>query len=390
MSDSKWLCLYKHAGLSLSRLWHRFQSSQSSFKVRFVGDKVSFKIFSAPFNMENQKMHLRHVMLHCFKKGNSAKDTADEICTVYGSGTTTIRTVRNWFKKFRAGNFELKDEDRSGRPATTDTDIIKTVLTENPRYSVREIVDATNIPKTTVHKHLIKMGYANRYEVWVPHLLTETGLMNRVSTCDLLLQRHERDPFLKRLVTGDETWILYQNVHRKRTWSEENRPSTVAKPGLHPKKVLLCIWWDWKGVCYYELLPQGDTINADKYCNQLDQLKAAIAEKRPELANRRGVVFHHDNARPHVALAVRQKLLQFDWDVLPHPPYSPDLAPSDYYLFLSLKNSLRGKSFKSISEIKTHLDEYFTSKLQQFWKEGIMRLPERWKKVIEQNGSYIT
>ncbi|KAL6418228.1 hypothetical protein ACFW04_012254 [Cataglyphis niger] len=286
----------------------------------------------------------------------------------------TIRTVRNWFKKFRAGNFELKDKDRSGRPATTDADLIKTVLTENPRYSVREIVDATNIPKTTVHKHLIKIGYANRYEVWVPHLLTETDLMNRVSTCDLLLQRHERNPFLKSLVTRDETWILYQNVHRKRTWSKENRPSTVAKPGLHPKK----------------LLPQGETINADKYCNQLDQLKAAIAEKQPELANRRGVVFHHDNARPHVALVVRQKLLQFDWDVLPHPPYSPDLAPSDYYLFLSLKNSLRGKSFKSISEIKTHLDEYFASKPQQFWKEGIMRLPERWKKVIEQNGSYIT
>ncbi|KOX75206.1 Histone-lysine N-methyltransferase SETMAR [Melipona quadrifasciata] len=84
-----------------------------------------------------------------------------------------------------------------------------------------------------------------------------------------------------------------------------------------------------------------------------------VAEKRAELANRRGVVFHHDYARPHVVLAVRQKLLQFDWDVLPHPPYSPDLAPSDYYLFLSLKNSLRGKSFKCISEIKTHLDEYF-------------------------------
>ncbi|KOX73443.1 Histone-lysine N-methyltransferase SETMAR [Melipona quadrifasciata] len=91
-----------------------------------------------------------------------------QIFTVYGSGTTTIRTVGNWFKKFRAGNFELKDEDRSGRPATTDTDIIKTVLTENPRYSVREMEDATNIPKTTVHEHLIKIGYANRYEVWVP------------------------------------------------------------------------------------------------------------------------------------------------------------------------------------------------------------------------------
>ncbi|CAK9817752.1 Mariner Mos1 transposase [Anthophora plagiata] len=129
--------------------------------------------------------------------------------------------------------------------------------------------------------------------------------MNRVSTCDLLLQRHEKDPFLKRLVTGDETWILYQNVHRKRTWSKDNRPSTVAKPGLHPKKVLLSIWWDWKGVIYYELLPQGETIDSAKYCNQLDQLKATIAEKPPELSNQRGVGFHYDNARQHVALDVR-------------------------------------------------------------------------------------
>ncbi|KOX74148.1 Histone-lysine N-methyltransferase SETMAR [Melipona quadrifasciata] len=72
--------------------------------------------------MESQKMHLRHVMLHCFKKGNSAKDTADEIFTVYKSGTTTIRTVHNWFKKFRADNFELKDEDRSGRSDTINAD----------------------------------------------------------------------------------------------------------------------------------------------------------------------------------------------------------------------------------------------------------------------------
>ncbi|CAK9813771.1 Histone-lysine N-methyltransferase SETMAR [Anthophora plagiata] len=118
--------------------------------------------FSTPFNMDSQRKHLRHVMLHYFKKGNSAKDTADEICTVYGSGATTITTVRNWFKRFRAGNFELKDKGRSGRPATTDTDLIKAMLAKNPRDRVREIVDASNIPRTT------------------------TNLMNRVSTCDLL------------------------------------------------------------------------------------------------------------------------------------------------------------------------------------------------------------
>ncbi|CAK9804047.1 Histone-lysine N-methyltransferase SETMAR [Anthophora plagiata] len=72
----------------------------------------------------------------CFKKGNSAKDTADEICTVYGSGATTITTVRNWFKRFRAGNFELKDEDRSGRPVTTDT----RTLSRSCSLKIRDIV----------------------------------------------------------------------------------------------------------------------------------------------------------------------------------------------------------------------------------------------------------
>ena len=67
------------------------------------------------------------------------------------------------------------------------------------------------------------------------------------------------------------------------------------------------------------------------YIEQLTKLNNAIEEKRPELTNRKGVVFHHDNARPHTFLITRQKLLELDWDVLPHPSYSPDLAPFDLY-----------------------------------------------------------
>ncbi|CAK9809343.1 Histone-lysine N-methyltransferase SETMAR [Anthophora plagiata] len=335
-------------------------------------------------------MHFRHVMFHCFKKGSTPKNTAKEICDVYGDRSVTVQTVRNWFRRFRAGNFNLKDEDRSGRPSTTDTDLIKAYLDENPRSSVREIADALNIPRTTIHEHLTKLGYVNRYEVWVPHQLTESNLLNRISTCDLLIQRNKREPFLKKLITGDESWILYDNTARKRSWSSRDKcPSTVARPGLHPKKVLLSIWWDWKGILYYELLPEGQTINSEKYCTQLEKLKEAIITKRPEVVNRRGVVFHHDNARPHVSLAVRTKLLEFDWDVLPHPPYSPDLAPSDYYLFLSLKNFLRNRKFKSVNEVKNGLEEYFKNKPREFWKNGIMRLPERWQKVVEEKGSYI-
>lgn len=88
------------------------------------------------------------------------------------------------------------------------------------------------------------------------------------------------------------------------------------------------------------------TITADKYYEQLDRLKEAIAEKRhgSELDRRWGVAIHHNKARPHIALQIREKLLEFSWYVLPQPPYSPDLEISDYHLFRSLQNSLNGKN----------------------------------------------
>ena len=109
--------------------------------------------------------------------------------------------------------------------------------------------------------------------------------------------------------------------------------------------------WNWKGPVFYELLPKNKTINSDIYCEQLQKL-SAIAQKRPELINRKGVVFHHDNARPHTSLVIRQKLLQHCWNVLPHPSYSPDLALSDFHLFRSLQNSLNGKTFASEDLVK--------------------------------------
>ena len=81
-----------------------------------------------------------------------------------------------------------------------------------------------------------------------------------------------------------------------------------------------------KGVLYHELLKPGETINGERYRIQLIRFKRAIAEKRPEYATRHeAIIFHHDNARPHVAIPVKDYLENIGWEVLPHPPYSPDL-----------------------------------------------------------------
>ena len=115
-------------------------------------------------------------------------------------------------------------------------------------------------------------------------------------------------------------------------------------------------------------------------------MNAAVKEKRPELVNRKGVIFYHDNVTRHTSLATRQKLLRLGWEVILHPPCNPDLALSDYYLFRSLQNSLNGKTFNDDEAVKLHLIQFFSDKDQQFYERGIMKLPERWQKVIEQNG----
>ena len=100
------------------------------------------------------------------------------------------------------------------------------------------------------------------------------------------------------------------------------------------------------GVLYYELLLENQTINSNKYCSQVSQLKAALDKKRPELVNRKCIISHQDNTRLHVSLMTRQKLLQLGWEVLIHPSYSPDIAPWDFHLFQSLQNSLNGKKIQ--------------------------------------------
>ncbi|GFX97680.1 mariner Mos1 transposase [Trichonephila clavipes] len=107
-------------------------------------------------------------------------------------------------------------------------------------------------------------------------------MMDRISICEFLAKRNEIDLFLKWWVTGEEKCVTYDNSVRKRSRTKHGEAAqTVAKPGLTARKVLLCIWWDWKGIIYYKLLPYGQTLNSDICYQQLDRLKLVIYKNRP-------------------------------------------------------------------------------------------------------------
>ena len=150
-------------------------------------------------------------------------------------------------------------------------------------------------------------------------------------------------------------------------WGKRNEPPlSTPKAGLHPMKVMLCTWWDWRGVLCYEILLENLTINSNKYCFQLDQLKAALDEKCPELVNRKCRIFNQDDVRPHVSLMTRQKFLQLGWGVVIHSPYSPDIAPLDFHLFHFLQDSVSGKNVNSLEDCKRHLEQFFAQEDKKF------------------------
>ncbi|GFT31255.1 histone-lysine N-methyltransferase SETMAR [Trichonephila clavipes] len=144
-----------------------------------------------------------------------------------------------------------------------------------------------------VYDHLKGLGLSSKLDAWAPHVLTERNLCRRIDVCDSLLKRDENYPFSKRIITGDEKGHGVKKM---------NRLTQFPKP-IFTKK---------------SFLPDKTTINSEVYCHQLDKLNDALQQKRSELINRKGVVFHQDNARPHTSLVTRQKLLQLKWDTMPH------------------------------------------------------------------------
>jgi len=113
----------------------------------------------------------------------------------------------------------------------------------------------------------------------------------------------------------------------------------------------LC-FFNWKGIVPKEFVPRGQMVNKQLYQEVLAPLRDAVRRKRPEMWENQTWMLHHDNAPAHVSLLIRSYLAKHQTTVVPHPLYSPDLDPADFFLFPKLKTTLKGRLFQTIEEIQ--------------------------------------
>ena len=142
---------------------------------------------------------------------------------------------------------------------------------------------------------------------------------------------------------------------------------------------MLITFFDVRGIVHSEFLQQGQTINQQVYKEILRLLLRSLCEKRRELRQDKSRLLHHHNAPAHNALSIRQFLAEKNIAVLEKPPYSPDLAPCDFFLFPKLKGIIKGTRFEGVEAIKRAV----TTELKGIPEESFQQCTEAWQRRME-------
>jgi len=153
-------------------------------------------------------------------------------------------------------------------------------------------------------------------------------------------------------------------------------------------KFMATILWDSKGLLLIDYLPPKTTMNGQYYASLLLKLRDAIKEKRREMLTR-GVWLLHNNAPIHKYTIAQQAVRDCGFLQLDHPAYSPDLGPSDYFLFCNLKSHIHGVRYPDDEALKEAVKEWLQGQTEEFHFSGINSLPGKCRKCIELGRDYI-
>jgi histone-lysine N-methyltransferase SETMAR len=330
----------------------------------------------------------------------SLEDTPTEIhnglVTVYGPQASSYSTVLRWSKRCEEEKMDVEDKPRSGRPVTQTTteniEWVRSIIEADPHSTYDDIEAETLLSRgtieTIIHERLKMKKVTSR---WVPHNLTPEQKQERVRICRANLEKfHSGSWRLYDIITGDETWIYFKQIGRKASnacWINEGKnPNTIVRQGQYAPKRLYSIFFKANGWLLVHALDKGQTIDRSYYIdNCLKPVVEELWKQRPKTGPK-GLKLLHDNAKPHdnpdVLAYIKGERLQ----LMSHPPYSPDLAPCDFWLNDYIKRNLTDQEdekalFKAVSKVVESIPE-------KEYRKTFDKLLQRMQRCIDNQGDY--
>jgi hypothetical protein len=313
----------------------------------------------------------------------------------------SLRTVQEWSASFKNNTrISFADAPRTGRPpcATTNENIalIKNSIDEMPRQSLRSLSDDTGLSKDSIHRILTKeLGLRKVCSTWVPHHLTETNKQDRILCAQSLIQRfdsHSMDDCMKLWVTEDETWILFSTPGAKednKAWlTPGSQRLQVIRSSLTNKKVMLMVAFTGDGKLSLEGKPPGETITGEVYVDFLRTTGEKWRCLRSSPTRLSQVWWQHDNARPHVALCVKNFTERRGMTVIRQSPYSPDMNQCDRWVNKELKKHFRHMTFQSAEDVCDESLHFLRSISRERFIQELRSLIKHCHNVIQCNGGY--
>ena len=318
----------------------------------------------------------------------------NKLVAAYGENALIIPRVREWVRRFREDpGTPIRDKKRSGRPKARGTvqDRILQVLQDDRHVTQRQIAAETNTPKTTVHRVLVKdLKMQKLAPKFVPRILTNDQKAERLRISTMNLQRIQGQPgFLSKVVTTNESWVFSYDPRSKQAdcqWTPSGEPRpTKALRARSTKKTMLVLFFDQEGVVWEEFVDQG-TVTTEVYIQILRRFREAMHRKRPAVWP--DFVLLQDNAPVHTSLMAADYFHRVNQELLPHPPYSPDLAKCDFWAFPAMKKVLRGWRFQSIDDVKTEVHRLLRLTPKDDFHKTMESLVHRYELCVRAGGGY--
>ena len=302
-------------------------------------------------------------------------------------------TVYRWFKEFARGIFKFEDKPRSGRRVTKSNRVnilrVKKCIEENNKSSITTIAKLTGLTRFTVWNILKQKLKMKKYRsVFVPRNLSASQKIARKKWCDEMIEKCEKnvDDYFDRIQTEDESYLFFETVYlgNEKRWlyPNEDYPRQFKFNRYTYKKRMFFLCFNRRAMVHISYQPAKSAANTGNY---IEQIESIISKSQLDPSE---VIIHHDNAPIHRSNLVQSFLKNNRIEQTGHPPYSPDLAPNDFWLIRKIKISLRDEIYRTEDELLEKVVEITNSIPEEEFTKCFDRWLERMKKCSRADGNW--